>query len=601
MKSIFSILVLSLLTVGQFSNAQSLDPSFGTNGILTDTEGGFSRKVLLQPDGKIVLAGYSGSGNERSFIAIRYNSDGSRDNTFGTNGKTEETFGGLDARCFDAELLNDGKIVMFGNINTVIGSQVRDVVVLQLNADGSVDNTFGTNGVVTLSILSGNDFVNSALVQPDGKLVVVGRARIVDTYQDDAFVLRLNANGTPDNSFGTNGVLVFDSGSQKSEVLLTVSLANDGSIIAGGTYYPGGGSPNHSLVVKVTSDGQLDTSFDTDGIYVNNFTGSDEDIYTLYVDQANNDIYASVYESTTTLMVNLLVKLSNTAQIDATYGTNGILPFGTGTITYDIKKDATGNIFLCGNKMMDYILYKFNSSMLPDPTFGNEGIFTADLAGSSDVALSLAFQPDDKILLGGTSVVGFSNSFSAIRIDLNATAANPPAAPSNLGATVFKTQSNYVELTWSDNSNNEDGFGIERSTDGISFTAMDSVSTDIVTYQDYNLSPLTTYYYRVFAYNSTGNSDNSNEVQITTDQTIGFAENKHLKVKIYPNPAQNHLTIFTTENIQVFLSDFTGRVVLVAEISATNQMVDISNLPKGSYLLTINSPLGQHTQRIAKY
>ncbi len=605
MKNLFPKQILTLLTVISFwgaSNikAQSLDNSFATNGILTDTEGGFSRKTLIQPDGKIVLAGYSGSGNERRFITIRYNEDGSRDNTFGTNGKVEESFGGLDARCFDAELLGDGKMVLFGNINPVSGSQERNVVVLKLNTDGSVDNTFGTNGISTFSVQSGNDFVNSALVQPDGKLVIVGRTRILDTYQDDGFVVRLNADGSLDNSFGTNGILVFDSGFQKSEILLTVSLANDGSIIAGGTYYPGGGSPNHSLVVKVTPGGQLDPSFDTDGIYANNFTGSDEDIYSLYVDQVNNDIYTAVYESVTGVGTNLMVKLSSSAQIDLTYGINGKLPFGTGTIPYEIKKDASGNVFLCGNKTMDYILYKFNSAMVPDSSFGNDGSFSADLAGSSDAAFSIAFQNDGKIVLSGTSVVGVNNSFSAIRIDLNGTIATPPADPSNLSATVFKTQSNYIELTWNDNANNEDGFGIERSLDGQNYVAIDSVSSDIVSFQDYDLIPLTTYYYRVFAFNTIGNSGLSNVVQVTTDASVGMAETAKEKIEIYPNPFQQEVHITLPENAMLEIKDITGRICVKTAGNTQIKTLFLPNLPKGIYFLSILSDQIQLTRQLIK-
>lgn len=602
MKKTLRTIVLCSLAVGSMafpthSYAQSLDNTFDTDGILTDVEGGFSRKNLVQPDGKIVLAGYSGSGNERSFIAIRYNSDGSRDNSFGTNGRVIETFGGLDARCFDAELLSDGKIVMFGNINPVLGSQERNVVVLQLNADGSLDNSFGTAGIATHSILSGNDFVSAALVQPDGKYVIVGRTRILDTFQDDGFVLRLNSDGTTDNGFGTNGMLVFDSGSQKSEILYGVSLTTDGSIIAAGTYFPGGGNPNESLLIKVTPAGQLDASFDTDGIFTANYTGGDENIYALHVDASTNDIVAAVDGSVSG--TNVLVKLSANGLPDVGFGTNGVLSYGTLITNYDLTKDANGDFYLCGNKNMNYSLYKFSASGTLDAGFGAGGLYEVDLSGSSDVANSIAFQSDGKLVLSGTSVVG-GNSFSAIRINPSGASITTPAAPSDLAASVFKTQSNYVELTWTDNSNNEDGFGIERSTDGQNFTAIDSVGTDIATYQDYAIAPLTTYYYRVFAYNTAGNSAASNEVNVTTDASVGINEADLKNINVYPNPASHSVAIIGTTHSSILVSDISGRVVLKTKLNDIQNTIDISTLPIGTYYLHITTLSSRQTERIVK-
>lgn len=90
----------------------------------------------------------------------------------------------------------------------------------------------------------------------------------------------------------------------------------------------------------------------------------------------------------------------------------------------------------------------------------------------------------------------------------------PPAAPSNLQAEALsKTE---IRLTWKDNSNNEDGFKIERKTTDGTYTLIGSVGANVTTYTDMNLNPATTYYYRVYAYNSAGNSGYSNEASATT-------------------------------------------------------------------------------------
>ena len=163
-----------------------------------------------------------------------------------------------------------------------------------------------------------------------------------------------------------------------------------------------------------------------------------------------------------------------------------------------------------------------------------------------------------------------------------------PVAPSNLTATVFKTQSNYVELSWTDNSANEDGFIIDRSTDGQSFLSIDTVAADVVSFQDNALAPLTTYYYRVLAYNTVGNSTASNTVEITTDASVGIAENSKKQLRLFPNPAKEVLTINTTETVQDKVTELSGRVLMAGELSATNNTLNISALQNGMYLVHFN-------------
>src|SRR5207244_7505685 len=89
-----------------------------------------------------------------------------------------------------------------------------------------------------------------------------------------------------------------------------------------------------------------------------------------------------------------------------------------------------------------------------------------------------------------------------------------PAAPSNLNATA--TSSSQINLAWSDNSNNETGFKIERSTDGSSFTQIGTVGSNVTSYPDSGLSESTKYYYRVRASSAGGDSGYSNIANATT-------------------------------------------------------------------------------------
>ncbi|MEZ4890064.1 MAG: fibronectin type III domain-containing protein [Crocinitomicaceae bacterium] len=97
-------------------------------------------------------------------------------------------------------------------------------------------------------------------------------------------------------------------------------------------------------------------------------------------------------------------------------------------------------------------------------------------------------------------------------------------------------------MNWTDNSANESGFAIQRSTDGVNFTNLTNVAADVLTYTDNTVAPNTTYYYRVFAFNAVEDSDFSNVVQVTTG-TASVSEMSLPSVRCYPNPAKDNLTL----------------------------------------------------------
>lgn len=112
-----------------------------------------------------------------------------------------------------------------------------------------------------------------------------------------------------------------------------------------------------------------------------------------------------------------------------------------------------------------------------------------------------------------------------------------PNPPTDLQASLQKVASNNVQLTWTDNSNNEDGFEIERGTDGVNFSSIGTVNADVTVYDDLGLDFNTTYHYRVSAYNTVGSSATSNVVEILTDVNVGIADSPATGTAIYPNPS----------------------------------------------------------------
>jgi uncharacterized delta-60 repeat protein len=213
----------------------ALDGSFGTGGkVLTDL-GGIDQAtaVVVQPDGKVVAAGwsaqpYQGGGANHQFALVRYNFDGSLDSTFGIGGVVLDELGGADLAS-SLVLQADGKLVVAGRAVYVPGEGDASLALARYNSDGSLDGTFGQGGTV-LTPHGLYDQANALVLQPDGKLVVAGR---VSTGGDDDFaLLRYEANGVPDESFGPGGLQLTDfSASDTANALL---LLPDGRLVAGG-------------------------------------------------------------------------------------------------------------------------------------------------------------------------------------------------------------------------------------------------------------------------------------------------------------------------------------------------------------------------------
>ena len=233
------------------------DTTFGTGGTAFSplrTLGGWEIKTLLQPDGKI-LVGATGWTEQESFFytVIRFTSDGVLDTTFNNTGYT---IAHAPASFWDIfhsmTLAADGKIVLVGRALTTPGQNVDwDMAVIRFNANGSLDTTFDGDGVIKIGTPPADEYAYSALVQASGK-IVIGGTTITDFGK---FVLmRLNADGSTDTSFGSGGSTIYQIGFDNNTVN-SLAEQSDGKILAGG-----GGK-----IARFTPDGVRDMSFGING------------------------------------------------------------------------------------------------------------------------------------------------------------------------------------------------------------------------------------------------------------------------------------------------------------------------------------------------
>jgi uncharacterized delta-60 repeat protein len=198
---------------------------------------------------------------------------GALDPTFGTGGKVITDFGGADDFGNAIAIDSEGRMVFAGYSHN--GSNY-DFAVVRYSEDGSLDNTFGAAGKVTTPIGSGNDFGLSCAIQGDGKILVSGYC--FNGFNNDFAVVRYNADGSPDNSFDSDGIVTTSVG-DFGEVAYDMVLQSDGKIILAG--YSDDATTNFFAVVRYNTDGTLDNTFDGDGKVTTHIGASDDQIYSV--------------------------------------------------------------------------------------------------------------------------------------------------------------------------------------------------------------------------------------------------------------------------------------------------------------------------------
>ena len=177
-----------------------LDTTFGDAGSVITAVGvsdDVARSVLVQPNGKIIVAGYTVDAvTGHNFLVMRYNADGTLDSTFGLSGVTSTDLGSLEEGAWGAALQTDGKIIVVGSRFNGLND---DLVLIRHNSNGSIDTTFGNAGSVVTPTGSGVGFGWSVALQPDGRIVVTGASS--NGLNQDIITLRFNTNGTIDDTF----------------------------------------------------------------------------------------------------------------------------------------------------------------------------------------------------------------------------------------------------------------------------------------------------------------------------------------------------------------------------------------------------------------
>ncbi len=367
-----------------------VDTSFGGGVVRQGIDIGedYANAVAVQADGKVIVAGSSATANGTVVSLVRYGRDGGLDTTFGVGGKVLTTVGAHGNDAAQAVAVQpDGRIVVAGASDQ--GATGLDFAVLRYQADGSLDASFGNAGKVVADFAGDTDRAWALLVQPDGKIVVGGEANTgtgAGRTGIDFALLRLNGDGSIDAGFGTQGKVVTPVGAATASDVVR-GLAIDG--VQGEARILAIGGEGDFRAVRYRPDGAIDAGFGTlgkiDGLF-NSVIGGARAVTVLPTGQA---VIAG--------QVNhhfAAVQLTTSGSLDAGFGTGGRFEQSLAANWNEataLVRQADGRLILGGwaytgaGSAGDFAALRLNADGTIDPAFGNAGVtITATAPGTKD-------------------------------------------------------------------------------------------------------------------------------------------------------------------------------------------------------------------------
>lgn len=391
--------------LARFNSDGSLDTTFASGGkVQTDfgsDDGGLS--LAVQVDGKLVVSGWSGT----NFAVARYDSNGTPDPTFSIDGRATADFGA-------SEYANDLVIDAVGR-TTLAGFSDGNFALVRYLSDGTLDNSFGSGGLLTTDFGSASDSASAIMLDESGRMVVAGSTFNSVTLTDFALA-RYNSDGSLDTTFDGDGRVTTDFLSPKSDFLSDIVLDSiTGKTIAVGS--TGGAGGSDFALARYNSDGTLDTTFGQGGQVTTDLFGRVDKARAVVLDNAGRIVVAGISDAFESQPI-ALVRYNWDGTLDTTFDGDGIVfsDFGPGgVITNTLIIDGDGKIVVGGRTFNGEFYFtsgpgsaigiaRFNDDGTPDTTFGGDGSIQIEDNGTyGSGTLGLALQADGKIVAVGNT------------------------------------------------------------------------------------------------------------------------------------------------------------------------------------------------------
>jgi uncharacterized delta-60 repeat protein len=431
-KAVLAVAVSMSLSSVAIAADGDLDPTFGTGGFtltgLTAASFELPAKPVVQPDGKVLIcsgvASGGGSGNDM-FIA-RFNADGSPDTSFDFDGQVTVDIASRTDVCNALAVQADGKILAVGSSTDASSTPNSDFALARLNADGSLDPTFGagTGTVLVPFDLGGNngETAGAVALQPDGKILAAGWTTVgTNTY--DFAIVRLLPDGTRDTTFNSTG---------------RVTVAFD---VVGGIAETAPGSYGFALA-RLLPNGQLDHNFNADGRATIDFdlgvTNSDVSYQSILTRDGKIVMVgqADAGSGSTSNGDVAIARVLPDGSPDGTFGIGGkvTVPFDLtlngSDVATGVVEDAAGRLVVVGLTVFDTTNFFGHSFALRltrngdlDASFGAFGKKTYDFEGDTNLATGVALQGTE-VIMAGTTTTGTDVDDYVARLEVDLIFAN---------------------------------------------------------------------------------------------------------------------------------------------------------------------------------
>ena len=490
---------------------------------------------------------------------------------------------------------------------------------------GSLDSSFGTGGKVVTSINSGADKAYAVALQTDGQIIVAGMTTNASTGKDFA-CLRYNSNGTLDSTFGTSGIFTIDVQTGSDDVVYSVAIQADGRIVLAG--YSDDGSNKNAALIRLNTNGTLDTSFGTSGKVLTDFiTNRADEIKTVKIHSLTGNIVVGGTSSlTSTNSQAVIARYTSAGLLDTTFNTTGkvLLDDASGTGTYfnvieDLSIKSNGKISAVGwiNQQglqwsANYYGCRINNNGSMDTSFSTDGyIVTNGGFNGDDKSFSMILNSDDSILYSGGGYL------STLEYDYFL-GLYDSAGSTAVGKALFDYGSLVKDIAY--------GMGID-STGKIVLAGSNVTSVTSSTFgiarvnANYTVDSTFGTAGKVTTTFGTNTTNEAFDMTIQSDDKIiavGYSGNDfalarynentlsinefglNKQITLYPNPTANLLNIDLQNNQsdkdEFKIIDINGRIILNGYLMNGSNQINIENLAKGIYIFK----LGEINQKFIK-
>lgn len=453
--ALLSIFIYMLSVSYSFAAPVELDTSFGSNGYTALSGEGifYDLAQTNEADGRKILT--IGTTATDDILIAKFNTNGTLDSNFGTNGiiRTDVSGSGSIDSARALQYLSDGSFF-------ICGATDGNALILKYNADGTLDTTFGNNGHIILTTLADSIANDITTNLTGGKILLAG------TSESHIYIARLNSDGSLDNTYGTDGIYVRNLNTTGLSILVT----------SGGHYLSGGTLSTQTFVLNTDSSGSTTEGYGLGPGQIN-----------VMIQESPGVVYMGGYRNSDSY----LSKTNETPETDLPWAYNGrsVHSYGTGQSSINSIILSGDYIITTGNVGDSYVVARYNTSDgSVDTTFGSSGINVFALNGQSNKGIQLS---DGTIVMAGYTNGNDATIAKVVYQTIPAGVDSTTPASDDTGVPVSTTVSATFDKDLDESTVTTDNFSLVNEITGASVPGSIAYNNKVVTFTpDSNLAPL---------------------------------------------------------------------------------------------------------------